>query len=126
MLDAEGREIVTCTRQDIEELIDKGSIHGGMLPKIRSAIDALADHRRLSQRQESDTRRHVLSKRTRTECTSQPARRSDDEMKARIERHRSERSGRGWTTLESAARAGVGVGRDGRRERVRSIALRFG
>jgi acetylglutamate kinase len=41
VLDAEGNVLTGLSQQAVKELIKKGVIHGGMLPKIRAAIDAV-------------------------------------------------------------------------------------
>ncbi|AWN16330.1 acetylglutamate kinase [Salinisphaera sp. LB1] len=43
VLDAEGRLLTGLTPEQVRELIDSGVIHGGMLPKIQCALDAVAD-----------------------------------------------------------------------------------
>jgi acetylglutamate kinase len=41
LLDAEGKVLTGLSAEEVDALIDKGVIHGGMLPKIRSALDAV-------------------------------------------------------------------------------------
>ena len=41
LLDAEGQILTGLSTGGVEELIDTGVIHGGMLPKIRCALDAV-------------------------------------------------------------------------------------
>ena len=41
LLDAEGKVLTGLSAEEVDTLIDKGVIHGGMLPKIRSALDAV-------------------------------------------------------------------------------------
>lgn len=41
LLDAEGDVLTGLSAEEVDELINKGVIHGGMLPKIRSALDAV-------------------------------------------------------------------------------------
>lgn len=41
LLDAEGSILTGLSAKEVDTLIDKGVIHGGMLPKIRSALDAV-------------------------------------------------------------------------------------
>ena len=41
LLDAEGRILTGLNTTGVEQLIDAGVIHGGMLPKIRCALDAV-------------------------------------------------------------------------------------
>ncbi|MGB1800197.1 MAG: acetylglutamate kinase [Gammaproteobacteria bacterium] len=41
LLDAEGEVLTGLSAEEVDALIDKGVIHGGMLPKIRSALDAV-------------------------------------------------------------------------------------
>lgn len=41
LLDAEGNILTGLSAKEVDTLIDKGVIHGGMLPKIRSALDAV-------------------------------------------------------------------------------------
>jgi len=43
VLDAEGNLLTGLTLAQVENLIDSGVIHGGMLPKIQCALDAVAD-----------------------------------------------------------------------------------
>src|SRR5699024_2832068 len=42
LLDADGRLLTVQTSQNVQALIDDGTISGGMLPKIRCALDAVA------------------------------------------------------------------------------------
>jgi acetylglutamate kinase len=42
LLDAEGKVLTGLTSTQVDELIAKGVVHGGMLPKIRSALAAVA------------------------------------------------------------------------------------
>lgn len=41
LLDADGKVLTGLSAEEVDDLIDKGVIHGGMLPKIRSALDAV-------------------------------------------------------------------------------------
>ena len=41
LLDAEGQILTGLSTSGVEQLIDTGVIHGGMLPKIRCALDAV-------------------------------------------------------------------------------------
>jgi acetylglutamate kinase len=41
LLDADGEVLTGLSASEVDELISKGVIHGGMLPKIRSALDAV-------------------------------------------------------------------------------------
>lgn len=41
LLDAEGNILTGLSAEEVDTLINKGVIHGGMLPKIRSALDAV-------------------------------------------------------------------------------------
>ncbi len=41
LLDADGNVLTGLSATEVDELIDNGVIHGGMLPKIRSALDAV-------------------------------------------------------------------------------------
>jgi len=41
LLDKEGKLLTGLTAQEVQSLIDDGTIHGGMLPKIRCALDAV-------------------------------------------------------------------------------------
>lgn len=41
LLNAEGEVLTGLSVEEVDNLIDKGVIHGGMLPKIRSALDAV-------------------------------------------------------------------------------------
>ncbi|MEX2523321.1 MAG: acetylglutamate kinase [Gammaproteobacteria bacterium] len=41
--DADGKVLTGLSSNEVEKLIGEGVIHGGMLPKIRSALDAVAD-----------------------------------------------------------------------------------
>ncbi|MBL1142154.1 MAG: acetylglutamate kinase [Proteobacteria bacterium] len=41
LLDADENILTGLSAKEVDELIDKGVIHGGMLPKIRSALDAV-------------------------------------------------------------------------------------
>jgi acetylglutamate kinase len=41
LLDADGKVLTGLSVEEVDELIAKGVIHGGMLPKIRSALDAV-------------------------------------------------------------------------------------
>lgn len=41
LLDADGRVLTGLSVEEVDDLIEKGVIHGGMLPKIRSALDAV-------------------------------------------------------------------------------------
>jgi len=41
LLDADGNVLTGLSVEEVDELIEKGVIHGGMLPKIRSALDAV-------------------------------------------------------------------------------------
>jgi acetylglutamate kinase len=41
VLDANGNVLTGLTRQQVMNLIEQGVIHGGMLPKVRSALDAV-------------------------------------------------------------------------------------
>lgn len=41
LLDAEGKVLTGLSAEEVDVLIEKGVIHGGMLPKIRSALDAV-------------------------------------------------------------------------------------
>ncbi len=41
LLDADGNVLTGLSATEVDELIDKGVVHGGMLPKIRSALDAV-------------------------------------------------------------------------------------
>ena len=41
LLDAEGNVLTGLSVKEVDDLIEKGVIHGGMLPKIRSALDAV-------------------------------------------------------------------------------------
>lgn len=41
LLDAAGRVLTGLTAERVQELIDDGTIHGGMLPKIRHALEAV-------------------------------------------------------------------------------------
>lgn len=41
LLDAEGKILTGLSAEEVDVLIDQGVIHGGMLPKIRSALDAV-------------------------------------------------------------------------------------
>ena len=41
LLDAEGQILTGLSTGGVEQLIDTGVIHGGMLPKIRCALDAV-------------------------------------------------------------------------------------
>ena len=41
LLDAEGKILTGLSTGGVEQLIDTGVIHGGMLPKIRCALDAV-------------------------------------------------------------------------------------
>ena len=43
VLDQNGALITDVTPQQIEEMVDDGTLHGGMLPKISSALDAARD-----------------------------------------------------------------------------------
>ena len=43
VLDSDGSKIDSCSEEEIGRLIDAGVIKGGMLPKIRSALDALSE-----------------------------------------------------------------------------------
>jgi len=42
VLDREGKLLTGLSRKRVEELIGDGTIHGGMLPKVRCALDAVA------------------------------------------------------------------------------------
>lgn len=41
LLDADGKVLTGLSASEVDDLIEKGVIHGGMLPKIRSALDAV-------------------------------------------------------------------------------------
>lgn len=41
LLDADGNVLTGLSAEEVDDLIQKGVIHGGMLPKIRSALDAV-------------------------------------------------------------------------------------
>ncbi len=41
LLDADGNVLTGLSVEEVDDLIEKGVIHGGMLPKIRSALDAV-------------------------------------------------------------------------------------
>ncbi len=41
LLDADGHVLTGLSAEEVDDLIEKGVIHGGMLPKIRSALDAV-------------------------------------------------------------------------------------
>jgi acetylglutamate kinase len=41
LLDANGNVLTGLSVEEVDDLIEKGVIHGGMLPKIRSALDAV-------------------------------------------------------------------------------------
>jgi len=41
LLDGDGKLLTGLSTQRVDELIENGTIHGGMLPKIRSALDAV-------------------------------------------------------------------------------------
>lgn len=41
LLDADGNVLTGLSAEEVDELIEKGVIHGGMLPKMRSALDAV-------------------------------------------------------------------------------------
>ena len=41
LLDKEGEVLTGISVEEVDSLIKKGVIHGGMLPKIRSALDAV-------------------------------------------------------------------------------------
>ncbi len=41
LLDADGNVLTGLSSEEVDNLIQKGVIHGGMLPKIRSALDAV-------------------------------------------------------------------------------------
>jgi len=41
LLDADGNVLTGLSAEEVDELIEKGIIHGGMLPKIHSALDAV-------------------------------------------------------------------------------------
>ncbi len=41
LLDADGNVLTGLSAEEVDNLIQKGVIHGGMLPKIRSALDAV-------------------------------------------------------------------------------------
>ena len=41
LLDADGNVLTGLSAEEVDKLIDNGVIHGGMLPKIRSALDAV-------------------------------------------------------------------------------------
>lgn len=41
LLDADGNVLTGLSAEEVDELIEKGVIHGGMLPKISSALDAV-------------------------------------------------------------------------------------
>ncbi len=41
LLDADGKVLTGLSAEEVDDLILKGVIHGGMLPKIRSALDAV-------------------------------------------------------------------------------------
>ncbi len=41
LLDADGEVLTGLSAEEVDELIEKGVIHGGMLPKIGSALDAV-------------------------------------------------------------------------------------
>ena len=41
LLDADGNVLTGLSAEEVDQLIDNGVIHGGMLPKIRSALDAV-------------------------------------------------------------------------------------
>jgi len=41
LLDADGQVLTGLSIAEVDDLIEKGVIHGGMLPKIRSALDAV-------------------------------------------------------------------------------------
>ena len=41
LLDGDGKLLTGLSTQRVDELIEDGTIHGGMLPKIRSALDAV-------------------------------------------------------------------------------------
>ena len=43
ILDAAGATVPTVTRADVEAMMESGAIRGGMLPKARCALDAMAD-----------------------------------------------------------------------------------
>ena len=43
ILDAAGATVPTATRADVEAMMESGAIRGGMLPKARCALDAMAD-----------------------------------------------------------------------------------
>ena len=42
LMDAEGKVLTGLDRDEVNRLIDEGVIRGGMLPKIRCALDAVA------------------------------------------------------------------------------------
>ena len=42
VLDQQGELLTGLSSQDVEQLIENGTIHGGMLPKIQCALDAVA------------------------------------------------------------------------------------
>ena len=41
LLDADGKVLTGLSAEEVDNLIEQGVIHGGMLPKIRSALDAV-------------------------------------------------------------------------------------
>jgi acetylglutamate kinase len=41
LLDADGKVLTGLSAEEVDSLIEQGVIHGGMLPKIRSALDAV-------------------------------------------------------------------------------------
>jgi len=41
LLDKNGKVLTGVSVEEVDNLIKKGTIHGGMLPKIRSALDAV-------------------------------------------------------------------------------------
>ena len=49
ILDADGATVATATRADVEAMVAAGAIRGGMLPKARCALDAMAGGVRQAQ-----------------------------------------------------------------------------
>jgi len=60
VLDPEGKLLTGITASETERLIEKGIIHGGMLPKVKCALDAVKSGVKTSQIIDGRVRHSVL------------------------------------------------------------------